>query len=372
MLAILLIILLVLIGIGVWLWFTQEDDQDKSDKIDTFYNSYYSGDTPSPPIGNYIDDNYHYARAYNNILRNPVRANHHMQNIIDYIISDRDVFTLPETEHPGTVISYAFEVLPDDDMIIDRIRMAENIIHNEYANTVSQDEYYDPDIPNDTENVHDSNVQQTLVDKYNRMKLLNKADHMDSLLDVLYARDIPETDKDKIVHVVRNILINPSFITNLNAYEYDVVAVVWNRIHDNSNLDNLDELRSSFFQALRDCYDDSRDRLYCITGRVSRILDSLTLLDTDPVISEATKTQNILRKEIMNKTYVLLQEEISKLHQEEQDLYAALDDSEARDRVVDKLKATIRSQLTKDYIDQIHDHQLSELINEAVMGVDMQ
>ena len=84
-------------------------------------------------------------------------------------------------------------------------------------------------------------------------------------------------------------------------------------------MENNKELKKAFLGALEECYENGI--MVCTTGRVNRLLGSLTLLDQDDEISKPAVTIDILRKEILEKSFIILQDELDKKGNEFKEIY---------------------------------------------------
>ena len=89
--------------------------------------------------------------------------------------------------------------------------------------------------------------------------------------------------------------------TPLNMSERGIYQVIWNRICDPVNSNNINELKKSFFQAVEDSVYESNGMLtsHCASGRVARAIGSLAMIDGSYGV---LKTNDMLKKEIFDKS----------------------------------------------------------------------
>ncbi len=128
-------------------------------------------------------------------------------------------------------------------------------------------------IRSDPQNVHDSNVVFQIRERYNKIR--NNYPDSDNCLK-RFLKKHPETKK-----IVDNIRYNPCELEAINATDYDVLLTVINR-------------GEHVWDILADNLKSAED--VCLTGRISQILDALTIIDDpQPIISV-----DILRKEIFD------------------------------------------------------------------------
>jgi hypothetical protein len=64
--------------------------------------------------------------------------------------------------------------------------------------------------------------------------------------------------------------------------EMDIVRLVWQRIHDPVNVAHVDDLKQSLLLQLADC--KSAGGILCLTGRVTRVVQSLECIDAENIV----------------------------------------------------------------------------------------
>jgi hypothetical protein len=147
----------------------------------------------------------------------------------------------------------------------------------------------------DGQNVHDNSVSRTLKQTYDRICAENNmtiAEKEAALADAAAAAS------NAAAASVRQIVDNPALNSNIGATDADVLAQVWHRQSLPENKGRESNLREAALSALADM--SSGTGLVCVTGRTSRLLESLTLVDHDPALAGAS-TVEMYRNEIFDK-----------------------------------------------------------------------
>ena len=101
--------------------------------------------------------------------------------------------------------------------------------------------------------------------------------------------------------------------------ERQILTEVWLRIHSPDNASNVVKLRSAMLHELDSAVEDGS--VQCTSGRVSRVLDSLLMLDADPEIAKPVATLRIIKKEMNHKMPLLIDEMLEKMSEEFQQQY---------------------------------------------------
>lgn len=262
---------------------------------------------------------------------------------------------------------------------------------NETQKQFAREVYYDTkEVRNDAQNVHETNVVNEMKNKYDEIKELNENEK--SLLNLRENKDEFITDiKQKINNLNKqsnnekyqkalqtlDIMNKHNYISSLNTTETDVLRNVWYRINSHENESNKDNLVESFVTSLSDCIESDwsgKDHPVCITGRVTRVLNSLTLMDNNEKISQPVKTTEILRNEIFGKTYKIIQDELTKTDIDVAHAYNGANESmspELKEKVEifeNHLKQTISDDIRNSYPD-VKQETLVTLIKEAQAGI---
>lgn len=195
------------------------------------------------------------------------------------------------------------------------------------------------EVKSSAQNVHDHNVNDELSKRYKAIKI--------NMLDPISDNDRKEM-KEFIdnADTTKKMLINLACKDKLSRFddstEEEIWLTVWKRIHSNDNKENKDSLLLALKGAIEDCKEDGH--LVCTTGRVTRALDSLTLLDKNSNISTPIKTDDIERKETYDAAHKILQRELDKKGAEYKKSYEN-DDLEDTNKFDAHVKDCIRSEL---------------------------
>ena len=132
------------------------------------------------------------------------------------------------------------------------------------------------DVYSDSQSVHNSSIQKSLVNRLLAIHPISSADSIISfiledpiLIDVSKSR-LVEYSQDRSVHTVLNITFS------------EMLVVVWNRI---ISLDSRDEIKKTLNTEILDA------ECMCFTGRISRLVNCLAGYDELVVVEIADKEQ---------------------------------------------------------------------------------
>lgn len=172
----------------------------------------------------------------------------------------------------------------------------------------------------DAQNVHDSNVVDSLNKKYNIIRSGKLAD------EAMMTRFL-ERAPDDCRYAIKSILDKPGYLESINEGDDIVLRRVVAR---------GEHLWDALYGNLKNCADNDGN-MVCVTGRVGQILDAMTLIDKDA--GKPMVTVSILRKEMVDATANY----INNLSEERRKLYDE-DDEEAA-----KVGNEIEEMLNRDY-----------------------
>ena len=202
------------------------------------------------------------------------------------------------------------------------------------------------DIKASPQNVHDTNVNDELSDRYKQLKQNQLADDTSGSLYTDMIDFIHKNDKKK------NIVNNFDHTDNISRFqdnEANIWYTVWKRIHAPENSDNVDSLKESFKCAIQDCTENGST--VCTVGRVTRALNSLTMMDKNEKLSAPVKTDDIERKEVYDQAHKILHRELDKMGNKFKELYES-GEMNNTDEFDNKVKNAIRNELGKSkYLD---------------------
>jgi hypothetical protein len=143
-----------------------------------------------------------------------------------------------------------------------------------------------------SQNVHDSTVQNTIVNKYNKIKnSKDDANEQNEFIDELteFINNKNNSVKDtrgKIIDIAIQIKNRNAHVSNLNTTEYEVLKTNWSNAND--------IVKEQIINELNDCEEDNK--LVCPTGVVTRIINSDIVIKPE----ESVRTTEILKDEMMN------------------------------------------------------------------------
>jgi hypothetical protein len=168
---------------------------------------------------------------------------------------------------------------------------------------------------NNAQNVHDSTVQDTIRQKFIKLKknIIKKQININEIL--MYAKN-KLTDKfkeDRLKFILNSIRDRNSRITNLeNNTELEILGLVWDD----------EKIRDQIINELFDCYNGEYNNIVCPTGVVTRLLNADIVLNPETT----PRTIEILRTEMLNlaaqiRTECERKEEYLNKTEEEQDMY---------------------------------------------------
>jgi hypothetical protein len=167
---------------------------------------------------------------------------------------------------------------------------------------------HEHEIRSDRQNTHDSAVNESLKATYGKIKTWNGAEK--ALLELRKHVDmLPEPKRAKAAKALRCLERENFYIIKLDARELDVLAAVWNRTVVPENRHCADNLKEAICEGLSDMVTDKEVNVVCPSGRVSRLIESLTCIDTDASLGGAV-TLDMLRHEAIARSHEILQETI--------------------------------------------------------------
>ena len=168
---------------------------------------------------------------------------------------------------------------------------------------------------NNAQNVHDSTVQDTIKQKFIKLKKNNIKNKININEILIYAKN-KLTDKfkeDRLKFILTSIRDRNSRITNLeDNTELEILGLVWGD----------EKVREQIINELFDCYNSEYNNIVCPTGVVTRLLNADIVLNPETT----PRTIEILRTEMLNLAAQIRiecekKEEYLNKTEEEQDIY---------------------------------------------------
>jgi len=204
-------------------------------------------------------------------------------------------------------------------------------------------------VRNDTQNVHDSTVIRTIKNSINKLKSLCKitktetesSKEIRTMLNELENNDVK---KDAIM-ALDTIERNAETLSFSDMKENELLHLVWNRIHDDCNKDNCNNLKKNLVNELSESIEYGRP--VCATGRFNRIID--TLNQVDPAVSIIPTYA--IHDEMMNKASNLREEVLANYNKDDRVLINSVKPSLIQSQFETEFKNKIRTTMKTDYVD---------------------
>ena len=228
-----------------------------------------------------------------------------------------------------------------------------------------------PPIParrnNDPQNTHNSQVISTAINSINNLQksTVLKKSLPTSLKEIRkFLKNIPKSDKrEDALKSLNRIERNTSPFSFSDMKEVDILHLVWNRMYSDVHKDNLDNVKESLYNQLAGMQEHGLT--VCATGRFTRIVDTLNVIDEDVSI----KPSYIINEEMMNKSSKI-RENMLNAYSETERKELEKGTSATQEEYDNKLKSKIVDTLQKDYVEtkilsqEKFDHQIKKWINE--------
>lgn len=206
-------------------------------------------------------------------------------------------------------------------------------------------------VKSDANNVHDGNVQEKMVEKYNHLRVLNgKIDPIS--LEQSLIKEVNALGSIPVATAI-NKSLHGDVVTSYKDTERNILLHTWNRVKDNP------QMKENFFTNLRSAYKVESGNTVCVTGRVSRILDTFTAADSDHVLSGGSPTIDIIRNEMHGRSSKIVNEELGKLTQDELTKY-----NSGSDEIGTKIKGILDNRLRNEYAHLANDKRINVIIDD--------
>lgn len=220
-------------------------------------------------------------------------------------------------------------------------------------------------IKNDSQNVHDSalirTVRQSIENLQNSTNL--SINHGDSLRE-LRGYILSKPDCDRKINALRTLDAMERThepLVSFKMKEVDLLNLVWNRINNNHS-ENKEDLMENLYDQLANGVE--HDKVVCTTGRFTRVLDSLNVIDDQVAI----KPRSLINRELMDKSAMIRKEMYDAESYEAQQRIDSIQDNETQIEFTEKLKNTIRRQFYNDYVrtEVLTQDELDEEVNKWI------
>lgn len=222
------------------------------------------------------------------------------------------------------------------------------------------------DVFSDSQNVHDRAVNSSNNKRYNR--LLQLLPGYTTRPDAGLEEYVKKHGSSKAYDAFQTIQSKSERVQSYGDTEYNVLSNVWHRIQTVNDPEISRSLKVSLLDQLDNCIENGLS--VCSTGRTSRIMDTFTKIDPDPVLSEPVKTISIIRKEVFDKAYNYIQ---TNMPEETYNLYTKIDPTPEEEKTVNTVMENIKEKFTEDIRKEyegtdIDRDVLDTVINEAKAG----
>lgn len=210
---------------------------------------------------------------------------------------------------------------------------------------------------NDSQNVHNHSVQnisKTIIDSIQND---NNGSHSKSfdensllfLNELKKYDDITSVERQNILQVLNSMSDN--IHSKYQKSEKDVFNMSFNRIMSKTDPEEKKNLIIMFAQNIASAVE--YDIVVCSTGKITRMLSSFDVLDTD---LPDLKPDWIIKEEIANKSSKIREDILKESSEKEVEAYMNYDDTcdekkELYEVVVDKMKSRLIDECTKDYVE---------------------
>lgn len=232
---------------------------------------------------------------------------------------------------------------------------------------------------NDPQNVHDPAVVNHIQAIYNRIKNYNQRHDFGKRDDQILA-ELEQTinkhpafvgdGRTRALQAYRTML-GGNAITSLNSNDTHVMLEVYKRVISPENADNREDLQKAFMESLADSVEadaQGRQHLVCVTGRCSRVLGSLTLLDRDEIVSRPPMTTEMVRNEALSKAGTMVKQALEAAPEEVRNGYLNSTGTEEVQEFETTLKNNIDETLRKEY-SHLENRVLDPVVRDAQAGV---
>ena len=256
----------------------------------------------------------------------------------------KTLYEIDQTKKPAQIVnSHPIQNDPIDLIDINNLfRTGQNIRTNIDESDINRR------IKNDMHNVHDHSVIATIKQSIDRLQKDTKIDkdknlcmrEIRSYLNSLASND-KKTDAIRALDSMERNYMPLSF-TELK--ETDALALVWNRIHSDKHSDKIETLKENLADELAECIE--HDKPVCATGRFTRILDTLNIID-DAVNVKPTYAIN---EEMMTKAGKIRDDRFNQLTEDQKNVVNDMAPSEFQKKWFKELKQEIKKQLADDYV----------------------
>ena len=221
-------------------------------------------------------------------------------------------------------------------------------------------------IRNDPQNAHDHVVVNSIKESVKRLRnttdmQIPQPTAFKQVRDLILTNKQEDKRKDAIKALDR-IERSEGILSGTNESESDVLHLVWNRIHNDINRDQTDNLKENLVQELAESVEHGA--VVCSRGRFNRIVDTLNHVDPDVSI----KPQWVLQQEMLSKAANIRSDLEKGLSKKEMDAINELEPNADQAKVANRFKTNLTDKIKK----QFHsDYVQSGLMNQKILDAEV-
>jgi hypothetical protein len=201
----------------------------------------------------------------------------------------------------------------------------------------------------DAHNTHDTTLNATVkhtLDKLSESTKITKtkSESIKELREFVnnYLKGDKKSDAIKALDSIERNFIPVSHVGKTDS---EILTLVWNRIHDDVNNDNRQNIKENLSDYLAECVEYGK--VCCATGRVNRIVDSLNAVDPDVQL----RSTSMINTELMNKAAIIRNKKYEQLSEEDRKKVDDVNDNDVSTMFNKELKTEINETIKKEYID---------------------
>ncbi len=210
-----------------------------------------------------------------------------------------------------------------------------------------------------SQNVHDTNVNNEFK---NKLDMIKKSPEL-SVINDITTKAFGHPNEDKIIKCLRSISEDDENVIKFGETQLEILSKIWTRVNSPENIENKDAMTKVLLQALSDGAD------VCVTGRVDRIIDTLTLLDKNPVLANPVKTMDIFRKEVLDYSYKYLQDKLKEKGDAFTKLYNTTYDNEDVNKFNEDTYQEISEYVKNTYTTDFNADTINNILIEVKHGL---
>jgi hypothetical protein len=355
-------------------------DNDNDRDSANLYLSYAKNRIKRSPLENYrignvydfmLKDNdmahEYYLQAINQIIDTPDENAQFIQTRLRDRIDINDIFEIDDTK-------YNIFNLDELDNELQELERALTNMHAHNINDADNNGYYGsfgsntlPDSKksleeriqwkSDSQNVHDSNINNELRKGYEQIKDDNRHNFLWEIPDIenyiryTYSQEADDSELRNVTPALKMLeYIDSKKSTNimkLNTSEREFVSNVFTKIYNEPDTNKRKTLMENFMLNLKESY--SNGSPVCITGRTTRIMTSFADMDDSNPTLGMLKAKPVIRNEMLLKAADIRNKLFDNASEEIQDKYnKAISDNDTN-TLEDSMKKEIRQMIHADY-----------------------